>query len=243
MLLLAALTCCLYGQQELRFEVASIKPHPDGPASFTGGGSPSGPHLKLGAMGIYSLIWWAYNVKPWQISGGPSWAQDGSGARRFDIEAKAEGDGARPVVEFRAMLRALLAERFHLVVHTETRDTRVYALMIDKGRIKLHESEAGARSQFTLGAGKLIARSMPVTLLVDYFSNRNGVDGPVVDRTGLSGKYDFTLEYSIPRPDNAVDPAPDIFAALPQQLGLRLVLQRAPVEYLVIDRAEMPSEN
>jgi len=243
LILLAGLACSLHGQQELKFEVASIKPHPEETGGFSGGGSPSGSHLKLRAMSIYSLIWWAYDVKPWLISGGPAWAKDGSGARRFDIEARAEGDGSRTMEEFRAMLRALLADRFQMVLHRETRDTRVYGLTIDKGGIRMQESKPGESSRFTPGDGKLNATAMPVTLLVDVFSNRNGVDGPVVDRTGLSRKYDFTLEYSVPRPDNAPDAAPDIFAALPQQLGLRLVPQRAPMEYLVIDRVEMPGEN
>jgi len=201
-------------------------------------------------MTLGDLIAAAYDLRPWQISGGPAWVgiqtdpmtlQAGA---RFDIVAKAEGEAERTIEEFRPMVRSLLAERFRLAVHKETRERRVYGLIIDKGGLRMHQSGPDARGVIRMTSyGKITAEGATVGKLIAWFSNTNGVDRPIVDRTALSGRYDFTLEWSIPRTAAAGDQAPDIFTAMPEQLGLRLVPQTAPVEYVVIDHAEMPSEN
>lgn len=248
----AALAACLLAQQPPAFEVASIKARPAGSPIGVIGGQPSGSRLTLEAMSLSDLISWAYNVKPWQVAGGPPWAgtQDeptvlNSGTRRFDIAAKAEGEAPRPPEEFRAMMQSLLADRFHLVLHRQTRDMRVYALVIDKGGSKLRQSAADGKSVLRMnGGGHMVGTGATVTQLVDWFSNASGVDRPIVDRTGLTGRYDFTLEWRAPRAGDTPDlSSPDIFTAMPTQLGLRLRPQTAPVGVLTIDSAEMPGGN
>jgi uncharacterized protein (TIGR03435 family) len=252
--LLAAASSVLLGQQQpTAFEVASVKIRPKGGLISVIGGSPSGPRLTLEAMSLSDLVSWAYNVKPWQVEGGPAWA--GAGVRRdrgaldpetsrFDVVAKAEGDGARPVEEFRRMLQTLLGERFHLAMHRDTREVPVYALVIDRNGPKFHQSSAGGSGVFRLRNGTLTATAGTMSQLTDWFSNTNGVDRPIVDRTGLSGHYDFTLQWSDPFAAGASDSqAPSIFTAMPEQLGLKLEPGRAPLEILVIDSATLPDPN
>ncbi len=249
-LCITALCISAFGQQPLRFEVASIKARqPDTPVSMIGG-SPSGSQLRLEAMSLVDLVSWAYAVKPWQVVGGPPWAgvqrdrtQLDSTTRRFDINARAEGEAARSIDEFRRMMQSLIAERLALTFHRESRDTPVYALVIDKKGSKLLESAPEAPGILRMnGGGKISGSGATMAQLVNWFSNANGVDRPIVDRTGLTGRYDFTLQWSnaLAQTDST---DPSIFTAMPEQLGLRLEPARAPVEYLVIDRAEMPGEN
>jgi uncharacterized protein (TIGR03435 family) len=242
----------LLGQDSLRFEAASVKLRPaDSPIEMIGG-APSGSRLTLEAMSLSDLVSWSYNVKPWQVAGGPAWASmpkdrtmlDG-GTRRFDINAKAEGEAEHSLDDFRGMMRSLLAERFHLTVHREMRDTPAYFLVVDKSGPKFKESAPDARGILRMnGGGKITASGGTMDQLTGWFSNANGVDRPVLNRTGLAGHYDFTLQWSIPRVDGETDPsAPSIFTAMTEQLGLKLDPQKAPVEYVVIDSAEMPGEN
>jgi uncharacterized protein (TIGR03435 family) len=191
-------------------------------------------------MSLSDLISWAYNMKPWQVAGGPAWA----GTRRFDIAAKAEGDSARSPSEFRQMLQALLAERFHLALHRESRDTPVYVLVTDRSGPKFRESAPDAKGILRMnGGGRITASGGAMTQLAGWFSKANGVERPVLDQTGLTGRYDFTLAWSNPLTGAPDSTDPSIFAALPEQLGLKLEPRRAPVEVLVIDRAELPEEN
>ena len=244
------LAACLPAQQPLAFEVASIKQRPRNATIVMIGGHPSGSRLTLEAMSLSDLISWAYDVKPWQVTGGPAWGSMpkdrtvlDSNTRRFDITAKAEGDAPRPIQDFRRMLQSLLTERFHLALHRESKDTAVYALVPDKNGPKFHESAPDANGVLRMnGRGKLTATGGTMTQLVNWFSNANGVDRPIIDRSGLTGHYDFTLEWSNPLAGGDTT-APSIFTALPEQLGLRLEPRRAPVEMLVIDQAELPAEN
>ena len=153
-------------------------------------------------------------------------------------------------------LRALLADRFQLVVHKETKEQPIYALMPAKNGPKLQEAkELGPRQGMNMNRGRLQGWAAPMEMLGQVLSNT--MERPVVDKTGLTGKYDFILEWT---PDigagggvaglgdapNAPPPGssgPTIFTALQEQLGLRLESQKGPVEMIVIDRAEKPSEN
>jgi uncharacterized protein (TIGR03435 family) len=208
--------------------------------------------LAIEAMSLSDLVAWAYNVKTWEVDGGPAWA--GSGVRkdrstldaatsRFDITAKAEGDAPRSVEEFRTMLQSLLAERFHLTIHRDNREAPVYALVVDKNGPKFHESGPDAPGGLGMrGRGKIAGIGATMALLAQWFSNGYGVDRPVVDQTGLTGHYDFTLEAD-PLAGATDSTAPSIFTAMPEQLGLRLEPRRAPLQVVVIDHAEMPSSD
>ena len=247
----AAITAVLFSQQ-LKFEVASVRERPRGSLISMVGGDPSGSRLTLEAMSLCDLISWAYNIKPWQVAGGPPWAgiqrertMLDSAAKRFDIAAKAEGDAPRSREEFREMLQALLADRFHLILHRETKEMPVYALIVAKDGPKFHQSEPEAKGILRMnGDGKITASGGTITQLANWFSNANGVDRPVIDQTGLTGHYDFTLEWSNSLRGEPLDSnAPSIFTAMSEQLGLKLVPQKAPVEIFVIDGAELPTEN
>ena len=142
------------------------------------------------------------------------------------------------------MLQSLLTSRFQLALRHETRETAVYALVPDRGGPKFPESAPDAKGILLMrGRGKIVASGGTMAQLANWFSNANGVDRPVVDQTGLSGHYDFTLEWSNPLAGDADPAAPSIFTAMREQLGLRLEPRRAPLEVLVIDHAEMPGSN
>jgi uncharacterized protein (TIGR03435 family) len=248
---LAAVAVCLLAQPLMRFEVAAVKLRQPGRLITMIGGAPSGSRLTLEAMSLSDLVSWAYNVKPWQVAGGPLWSGVqvdrttlDSATRRFDISAKAEGDSARSPEEFRQMMQALLADRFQLTLHRESRDTPVYVLVTEKQGPKLSESPLDAKGILRMnGGGKIAGSGATMAQLASWFSKANGVERPVIDQTGLTGRYDFTLEWSNPLASAENSTAPSIFTAMPEQLGLKLEPRRAPVEFIVIVRAEMPSEN
>jgi uncharacterized protein (TIGR03435 family) len=168
----------------------------------------------------------AYGLGYPEILGGPAWLESDG----YDFEAKAEGQPTR--VELVAMLQALLENRFQMKAHRETREVPVYALVVAKGGSKLPDAQEGA-SGVRFSSKGLTAKSTTMPILAQVLNEATG--RPVMDETGLKGKYDFTLEW------HGNDPS--IFVALPEQLGLRLETRKAPVEYLVIEHIERPAEN
>jgi uncharacterized protein (TIGR03435 family) len=123
----------------------------------------------------------------------------------------------------------------------------VYALVVAKGGPKLKDAAPDARPMFRVGGGskgaEMEATGASMSQLVNQFSNMNGVDRPVLDKTGLTGKYDFKLTWSAVLNTRDDSEAPSAYTALQDQLGLRLEPQRAPIEVLIVDNAEKPSEN
>jgi uncharacterized protein (TIGR03435 family) len=149
-------------------------------------------------------------------------------------------------------IQALLADRFQLQLHRETKELPLYALVVDKNGPKLQEPANGRKEMdFETGRGQLKARNIPMPYLTRYLSR--GLGRVVVDKTGLGGKYDFALtwdpeEIRVSAPPVDVPPpsdsnAPSIFTALEEQLGLKLESRRGPVDVLVIEHVERPSEN
>ena len=241
---LLVFTCCALGQS---FEVASIRLHKDRVQAI--GASVSGQRLNVEAMSLDNLITYAYDLKSYQVLGAPSWADsNNSNCDRYDVNAKAEGDGPITQKQAKAMLQTLLGERFRLRFHREMRDMPVYALVVAKGGPKIKEAAPEAQSGFRMRGGttgaEMVATGATMAQLANQFSNSNGVDRPVLDKTELTGKYEFKLTWSAglnaPRNDSE---APSAYTALQEQLGLRLEPQRAPIEILVIESAEKPSEN
>jgi uncharacterized protein (TIGR03435 family) len=192
------------------------------------------------------LIAEAYHVYDYQVSGGPKWIDDD----RFDIEAKAAG-GTRPTkAELRSMLQKLLADRFSVVLHRETRNLPVYALELGKGGPKIQQSKDEGAPEFRLFQRRQItAQRAPLEFLTETLSELLG--RPVLDKTGLQGNFDFKLEWtpdatqvhSSDQPASDDDNIPSLSGAVQQQLGLRLQSQKGPVEILIVERAEKPSEN
>ena len=232
------------------------------------------------ATTMQRLIAFAYHVKPFQVSGGPSWVS----SDRFHIEAKepdalAEELSKLPTDQQRRktglLLQSLLADRFKLKVSHETKELPVYALVLAKSGAKLREAkpgdtypnglkEPGGRpvghaNVLRIEKGQLIAQGIPFENLAMLLSFQLG--RTVLDQTGLKGNYDISLRWTPddsqaamsqgpdggkPGPDSALPPdssGPSIFTAIQEQLGLKLESTKGPVEIIVIDHIERPSEN
>jgi len=223
----------VFGLQAQTFEVASIKPSgPDYQGMFVQG-QPGGVRIR-GAT-LKALVATAYNVRVFEIAGAPAWA----GADPFDIEARFKESTPAEPSQMRECLKSLLADRFQLTVHNEDREQSVYGLMIARNGPKLGEPMPGVQSVIRGGKNKITGSAVGMAMLAINLANQLG--RTVVDKTGLSAKYDFTLEWT-----SEVGPAsdgPSLFTALQEQLGLRLESQKGVVKMVVIDRVEKPSEN
>jgi bla regulator protein blaR1 len=247
------------------FEVASVKPNPAGFSAFARGPRISGDELTAVNMQLQTLIYFAYNVDQYHLSGAPSWVGGRPGTERFDISAKAHAPASAD--QMRLMLRQLLVDRFHLVTHTEIRDTPIYALVVMNANgplgPNLHRAEAdcatlraaagGELSRttlpcgFNLQIGRRAARGLGIRELAGWLAPDAG--RPVVDMTGLDGVFDFDLTYTPDQlrhhpPDRfpSVDPdGPSVFAAVQEQLGLKLEPQEGLGDVLVIDHVEHPT--
>jgi uncharacterized protein (TIGR03435 family) len=186
----------------------------------------------------------AYGVRSYQIEG-PDWITDNGSSARFDIVAKA----STPMTEqeLRAALVPLLAERFHLTLHRETRTLPVYLLVVDKDGPKLKEGDGGESNVMPDPAsGGVRYANYPIAALAATLSVMPSTGRPVLDRTGLTGKYTFTANlFDIPAGLSIADEKRAIarsetpaFTALREQLGLRLEPDRAPIDLLVVDHAD-----
>jgi uncharacterized protein (TIGR03435 family) len=187
-------------------------------------------------------------VKDYSLSG-PDWLDSES----FDVIAKPPV--GTPQDQVPAMLRSLLAERFKLRFHRESKMLSAYALVVDKKGPKIHAVEAGGPNGTSTGKGRLTVHKVPMAAFADLLSHQ--LDRPVQDLTKLKGVFDFKLEYS-PGDNQVVAPgdgtqrptstdataSPSLFAALQEQLGLRLQARRLPIQILVIDHVErVPTDN
>jgi uncharacterized protein (TIGR03435 family) len=187
----------------------------------------------------------AYQLKGrYQISGGPSWLD--SDSDRFNIAAIALGDKAPSPENVRLMLQSLLADRFQLKVHREIKEGPVYALVVGKNGPRLKVSKPDEESSIT-ASGNRTANITMANQTADRLALQlaDSLDRPVIDKTGLTGHYDIKLTWI---PEYAGAPRPgsddvDIFTAVQEQLGLKLEPQKAPIEILVVDHAERPSDN
>ena len=247
------------------FEVASIKPNKTG-GSSGGLSRPPGGLFSATNTTLSRLIAFAYQVEDFQMDGGPGWIR----SDRFDIIAKAERDSPvgpifGPPDQRTLMVRALLADRFKLVVRTETREMPIYALVLARSDGRLGPQfrptqcgdapptapAAGARPPcLNRGSqGSFVWHKFPMSQLTVFLTRQ--VQRAVLDRTGLTGTFDVNLTWTpdqIPQNVEAlgvppIDPnnSPSIFTALQEQLGLKLESTRGPVEVLVIDSVERPT--
>ncbi len=203
---------------------------------------------------VHDLIVFSFGVHASQISGAPAWIE----SDKFDIRGKAQG-GAQPnPIQFKAMLRKLLADRFQLAFHRDQKQLAVYALTVGKNGPKLTRSEANSSipNLVRRGPGNLPARNVTME---EFAGNLQAavLDRPVIDQTGLKGRFDFQLQWTPdetqfaltggpgapPKPPEGAETPPDLFTAIQQQLGLKLESARAQIDVLVIDKVEKPSEN
>ena len=232
------------------FEVASIRQHA-GPITVSGVDI-SGSRVTASALTVSDLISYAFSLKGYQLTGLTDWMQ----SDRYDIIARAGSPGSPTNEQVRRMMQTLLAERFRLKVHGETREVPVYALVVGKNGSRLKENPAGSGVVRFNRKGRdveLVFNGTPIDRLVSQLPRMPGIDRPVVDKTGLTGKYDFNLtltdfQLSLNNVEQRGIPAADsdgasVFTALQDQLGLRLESQKAPVEFVAIDTVDRPSEN
>jgi len=225
------------------FDVSTIKPTPP---EINHSQTTWDPGRLLGrGVSLKQLIKWAYEVTDAQLTGGADW----TGSKQFDLEAKAEGPHSKD--ELLRMLQSLLAERFKLALHREMKEQQVYVLAVGKNKLKLREAQGGpanVKMQASPGAGdsitlKIVGQSVSMQYLRDYLTPIVG--RAVVDRTNLSGGFDFQAEASF-GPSAASDKrtlVADAFLDALPQLGLSLNSQKMPIEILVIDHAEEPTAN
>jgi uncharacterized protein (TIGR03435 family) len=185
---------------------------------------------------LKQLISDAYEIREDLISGLPKWA----GSAQFDIEAKVadtDADVYHKLLQKQKdmMLQPILADRFKLTAHTETKQLPVYELVVAKAG-KLQSAQPGAPDAggFSTGAGQITCQTCDVSFLSGMLAR--SLQRTVIDKTGLAGKYDIKLRWS----DYS---GPSLFTALEEQLGLKLQHAKGPVETLIVDHVEMPSEN
>jgi uncharacterized protein (TIGR03435 family) len=249
-----------------KFDVAAIKPsNPDATGQFVR--MPSPGRISVTNMTLQQLIRFAYSEgigANLEIAGGPNWLDKD----RFDVEAKAEGTPTQP--ELRLMIQGLLADRFALKSHTETKEVNVYAMMLARSdgnlgpKVQPWDGKCNGREApparpngtHVLRCGAffrppgMALEGASMVVLADMLSTPIANLGrPVVDRTGLSGEYTLQLEFPFRMPNAPAAAgadeslAPSLFTALQEQLGLKLQSARGNVDILVVDQAQRPTEN
>ena len=217
------------------FEVASVRLTPPGSIGFTSTSNSGAATFTATNITLELLIAMAFGVESNRILSKQSWIE----SEHYDVSAKAPGGQGISNEQLKPMLRQLLADRFKLSVHREPKEVQGYSLQVAKGGAKL-EASKGIQSRGAILKGGLRGYDIPLDTLAGMLSTPLG--RPVVNETGLEGKFDISLDYAI---DGAADSTlPSIFTALQERLGLKLIPQKVRIETLVIDHAErIPSEN
>lgn len=221
----------------VEFEVVSVKPG-DPASRGSSSGSPPG-RLTMRNTTLKNLVMSAYGLNEFQITGGPAWMD----SAKFNIDAKLP-EGA-PQSQMPLMLQTMLADRFNMASHRESRIFRHFALTVANGGPKLRKASAGDHGGVVTSqsSNQITGWGRPISDLAGMLISVVGA--PVVDQTELKGQYDFDIKFApLAGASNSADDAlPDVFTVLQKQLGLKLEAIKGPVEVLVIDRAERPTGN
>jgi uncharacterized protein (TIGR03435 family) len=213
--------------------------------------------LNTTATSVTDLLKFSYDLHPRQITGGPSWME----SEKFDVEGKPDQPGIPTVDQLKAMIQKLLADRFSLTFHREQQELSVYAISVAKTGLKIAKEETNPIPVPAFGGAPRTGfnvRNATIEELAQVMQAQF-MDQPVVDQTGLgSQRYNFVLKWTpdpsqralgggidpnTPPPAPDLDAPPDLFTAIQQQLGLRLQNAKAPVDVLIIDKVEKPSDN
>lgn len=236
-------SCAAFGQPAApKFEVASVKRAESGgpPGDIPRNMDPSPGHFAMRNIPMRYALEWAYDFKDYQISG-PDWIK---GDERYDIIANAPGPV--PEDQMRLMLQSLLTERFQMKLHRETKPLSCYVLAPGKGAPKVKAASVADAQPAINGNGKMANfHNQPISRFTFMLTRR--LDRPVLDRTGLPDKYDFSVDLSglgfngrEPEDPNA----PSIFTTVERDLNLKLESRKEPIEILVIDSAnKVPTAN
>jgi uncharacterized protein (TIGR03435 family) len=240
-----------------KFDVASVKAYGTQDGNFMIRSQPDGTFRAVGAT-LKMLVMSAYDVKAFQVLNAPAWM----GTELWEIQAKADASGGRPSrLDLQRRLQALLEERYQLKVHRERRTMPVYALVVAKSSgTKMTAATTNEQPGICpCGPALLTPKRASMAMLADLLSTR--LWRVVIDKTGIKGEYAFNLAWTpasneygpealgLPPgtgnspPIDGANLGPSIFTALEEQLGLRLKSQKGPVEVIVVDRVERPSQN
>lgn len=237
------------------FDVATIKPsQPEARGSSILVGRGGTNLFTTTNTSLADLITFAYGMHARQLVNAPAWVE----SEKYDITAKPDQAGIPNVTQLKTMVQKLLVERFALTFHRDKKELSAYAITVAKGGSKMAKTQAtGSLPGFGgRGPGGVQVRNATMPEFAEFLQSRI-LERPVVDQTALPDRYDFTLQWT---PDsaqiaaaaggNAPPPAPanpdappDLFTAVQQQLGLKIESTKAPVDVMVIDKVQKPSEN
>jgi uncharacterized protein (TIGR03435 family) len=234
-------------------EVATIKPNDSGGTSMQTL-TFRGRNLITVNSSLADLMMFAYSVQMKQIIGAPDWIEKD----RYDIDATPDVEGTPTADQVRIMIRKLIAERFQLKFHHDKRELSAFVLTVGKDGAKLRPGQVngtlhGIGMQPAANGSLLFVNNAPIPAFTSFLQSMV-FDRPVVDATGLTGKYDFTVTFTpddsqfkghppFAKPADGVELAPGFFVAIQEQLGLKLTPEKAQVDVLAIDRVEKPSAN
>jgi len=226
------------------FEAADLKPASPDNHERKGRILPGG-RIEIPGQSLKDLMVMAYGVQDDMIVGGPKWVD----TFRFDLVAKGPADAQLP--QLREMVQTLLTDRFHLVIHREDRSMPAYVLSVGKRPAKYRDGDGGRQTcnwnQLDDGLRERVCKNLSMAEFARQLPGTGGIgiDHPVVDETGLKGAYDFEFVvgmYARKTDGSPVQEGPTIFMAL-DQIGLKLESRRMPLPAIMIDRAELPSQN
>lgn len=237
-LLFVAVVSVIQAQQQ-GFSVATIRPSAPQSPTLT---QIRGKRFVTEGTTFLDLFKYAYGVQESQVVGGPDWLR----SEKFDVVADPEGDQRPGSDQMKALVQQLLVERFHVVMHGEKRELPVFALQrAGAGPLKFSASKAATNMPAAGGDGRgnIGMRNGTMHEFATYLQRFAGssIDRPVIDETGLQGRYDLDLHFS---PDTAANPdanTPGLFTALQEQLGLKLKSKKVSVAVYVIDSAAHPA--
>jgi len=218
-----------------QFDVVSLKPGDPNDPSSGGRSSPGG--LQMRNAQVATIIRSAYGLNEYQLEGGPKWIN----SERFTLEVKYAIGTPREKISL--MMQSMLTDRFKLQVHWSKKTISQYTLIVAKGGPKVQntspdEPNRGASSQ---GPRLIKGQGLSMSRLADMLGGVVGV--PVMDRTGLTGDYNFALDFAPQLDPKEGETLPSIFSALQERLGLKLESIKAPIDILVVDAIEKPTEN
>ena len=236
------------------FEVSTIKPNDSGLKSMQVL-TFRGRTFITENSSVADLIMFAYRVQRKQILGAPDWIE----RDRYDINATPDQEGTPSADQVRLMIRKLLADRFQMKFHHDKRELSAFVLTVGKDGAKLKPSQPngnlhGIGIQPAKTGAMLFANNSPIPAFTSFLQSMM-LDRPVVDQTALTGRYDLTVTFTpddslfngqplgFPKPEDGVEPAPNFFEAIQQQLGLKLTAEKTQVDVLAIDHVEKPSAN
>ena len=233
------------------FEVATIKPSkPDTPGKMF---RVQGRRFKTVNTTLNDLISFAYGVHSKQVIGAPAWAD----TDKFDIDAEPDGEGAPNDKQWKSMMKKLIVERFKLKSHQDKRELSVYVLSVSKAGQKMTKSEGdpnGLPGLWFQQLGNLNVRNANMADFAGLMQSAV-LDRPVLDQTGIVGRWDFTLKWTpddsqfsgfgarIPPPADGATAPPNLYTAIQEQVGLKLEATKAQADVMVIDQIEKPSDN